>query len=95
MFFKKKNHKKTWLSESKGIIKRNSLQSSVSIRLRWLCHTNFKFIYINDLIVFQGSKSFIVTIKNPSIGAKIGKTATIVCHINKGKFQFHIDEKGG
>ncbi|XP_071167592.1 sodium/calcium exchanger 2-like isoform X13 [Mytilus edulis] len=31
----------------------------------------------------QGSKSFIVTIKNPSVGAKVGKTATVVCHINK------------
>ncbi|XP_052099081.1 uncharacterized protein LOC127733801 isoform X6 [Mytilus californianus] len=31
----------------------------------------------------KGSKSFIVTIKNPSVGAKVGKTATVVCHINK------------
>ena len=34
---------------------------------------------------FQGPKNFIITLKNPSLGAKIGNRSAIVCNITKGK----------
>ena len=38
------------------------------------------------LVLFQGPKNFIITLKNPSLGAKIGNRSAIVCNITKGKY---------
>ena len=42
-------------------------------------------VEFNHFILFQGPKNFIITLKNPSLGAKIGNRSAIVCNITKGK----------
>ncbi|XP_060062808.1 sodium/calcium exchanger 2-like [Ylistrum balloti] len=42
-----------------------------------------KTIDINIKKDAKGSKNFIIAIKNPSLGAKIGQRSATVCHINK------------
>ncbi|OWF47929.1 sodium/calcium exchanger 2-like isoform X3 [Mizuhopecten yessoensis] len=42
-----------------------------------------KTIEINIKKDAKGSKNFIIAIKNPSLGAKIGQRSATVCHINK------------
>lgn len=40
----------------------------------------------------KGSKNFVVTLKNPSLGAKIGRLGGVVCHINKESIEDRIAE---
>lgn len=40
----------------------------------------------------KGSKNFVVALKNPSLGAKIGNRSAVVCHINKESIEDRIAE---
>ncbi|XP_048733171.1 uncharacterized protein LOC125649575 isoform X15 [Ostrea edulis] len=40
----------------------------------------------------MGSKNFVVALKNPSLGAKIGHRSAVVCHINKESLEDRIAE---
>nr|XP_019927713.2 magnesium/proton exchanger isoform X12 [Crassostrea gigas] len=40
----------------------------------------------------MGSKNFVVALKNPSLGAKIGNRSAVVCHINKESIEDRIAE---
>ncbi|XP_056020509.1 sodium/calcium exchanger 2-like isoform X6 [Ostrea edulis] len=40
----------------------------------------------------KGSKNFVVALKNPSLGAKIGHRSAVVCHINKESLEDRIAE---
>lgn len=40
----------------------------------------------------KGSKNFVVALKNPSLGAKIGSRSAVVCHINKESIEDRIAE---
>ncbi|XP_052696784.1 uncharacterized protein LOC128175294 isoform X11 [Crassostrea angulata] len=40
----------------------------------------------------MGSKNFVVALKNPSLGAKIGSRSAVVCHINKESIEDRIAE---
>lgn len=54
------------------------------------------YILTKGCFLSQGSKNFVVALKNPSLGAKIGNRSAVVCHINKGKlffFSFCITDK--
>ncbi|XP_061162803.1 sodium/calcium exchanger 2-like isoform X6 [Saccostrea echinata] len=40
----------------------------------------------------MGSKNFVIALKNPSLGAKIGHRSAVVCHINKESIEDRIAE---
>ncbi|XP_061162761.1 sodium/calcium exchanger 2-like isoform X2 [Saccostrea echinata] len=40
----------------------------------------------------KGSKNFVIALKNPSLGAKIGHRSAVVCHINKESIEDRIAE---
>ena len=50
------------------------------------------YLFYNSVLfcIQQGPKNFIITLKNPSLGAKIGTRSAIVCNITKGKLEFRL-----